>query len=100
MKPRVSTVVTDLDNTLYDWFEFWFASFGAMLRVLVEQSTIPAEVLKQEIRAIHQKYGTSEYSALIQELPSLQRKYPGEDLPRRFSPAIDAYRKARAATIR
>ena len=35
MKPRVSTVVTDLDNTLYDWFEFWFASFGAMLRVLV-----------------------------------------------------------------
>jgi len=100
MNPRVSTVVTDLDNTLYDWFEFWYASFGAMLRVLVDLSGIPEEVLKPEIRTIHQRYGTSEYSALIQEIPSLQKKFPREDLPKRFDAAIDAYRKARAATLR
>ena len=99
MKPPVDTIITDLDNTLYDWFKFWYASFGEMLRVLVEESGISAEEMKPEIRALHHKYGTSEYSALIQELPCLQKKFPGEDLPKRFGNAIEAYRRARKATL-
>jgi phosphoglycolate phosphatase len=100
VNPRIDTIITDLDNTLYDWFEFWYASFQAMLDVLVMESGVPQEAVEPEIRMIHQKYGTSEYSALIQELPCLRKKFPAEDLPKRFCAAIDAYRKARKETLR
>jgi len=66
-----SLLVTDLDNTLWDWFDAWRSSFGAMLSVLVAQSGVPRETLESEIREIHQKRRTTEYSYLLNELPSL-----------------------------
>jgi phosphoglycolate phosphatase len=64
-------VVTDLDNTLWDWFVPWYESFSAMLDRLSEMSGVPQGVLETEIRAVHQLRGTSEYSNLLNELPSL-----------------------------
>ena len=31
-KPIIDLVITDLDNTLYDWFEPWYHAFSAFLR--------------------------------------------------------------------
>ncbi len=92
--------ITDLDNTLFDWFTAWHASFSALLSSLVELSGIPAETLETEIREVHQRRRTSEYSYLVQELPSLQRKHPGKDQGVIYRPAIDAYRQAREVTLR
>jgi FMN phosphatase YigB (HAD superfamily) len=92
--------VTDLDNTLFDWFEAWYASFSAMIHTLVDLSGVPAERLEPEIREVHQRRGTSEYSYLLQELPSLQSRHPGEDLGELYRPAIDAYRRARDESLR
>src|SRR5438876_11276907 len=75
---RVSLLVTDLDNTLWDWFEIWYRSFSALLDGIVSISGIPQEELEPEIRKIHQRRGTSEYSYLIGELPPL-RELHGED---------------------
>lgn len=69
---RPTVLVTDLDNTLWDWFAAWYASFSAMLNRLVELSGVPAEVLEPQIRAVHQLRGTSEYSNLLDEVPALQ----------------------------
>lgn len=96
----VRLFVTDLDNTLFDWFEAWHASFSALLDSVVELSGIARATLEDEIREVHQRRGTSEYSYLIQELPSLQRAHPGEDLGILYQSAIDAYRVARKATLR
>jgi FMN phosphatase YigB (HAD superfamily) len=99
-KKTVRVLVTDLDNTLYDWVEMWSSSFGAMLRKLVEDSGIQQDVLEREFQAIHQRYGTSEYAFSIQELPSLRAKFPGEDPVEKFDEAIHEYRKARKRTLR
>lgn len=100
MKSPVATVITDLDNTLYDWVAMWGAAFNAMLRVLVDQSGIDQAVIEAEARDVHRKYGTSEYSFLIESLPSLQRKHPGRDLAEVYADAIRAYREARDASLR
>jgi len=100
MKSSIATVITDLDNTLYDWVAMWGAAFTPMLRVLVEQSGVDQSVIEAEAREIHRKYGTSEYSFLIESLPSLQRKHPGRKLAEVYGDAIRAYRKAREASLR
>lgn len=94
-----TTLITDFDNTLYDWFHFWYHSFNAMLSVICRISGIGEETLIPQIRAIHQKHHTSEYAFLIQELPCLQAKFPNEDLITVFDEAIHVYRKERKDTL-
>jgi FMN phosphatase YigB (HAD superfamily) len=67
--PRL--LITDLDNTLWDWFAAWHSAFNAMLDRLSALSGISRDVLEKEIRPVHQARGTSEYSNLLNELPSL-----------------------------
>lgn len=70
-------MVTDLDNTLWDWFDAWYRSFSAMLRSLSRLSGITVEVLEKEMQAVHRLRGTTEYSYLLNELPSLCAMHPG-----------------------
>lgn len=98
-KRRISTLITDLDNTLYDWVAVWHASFSAMLASLLASSGVDQSELEREIRMVHQKYGTSEYAFLIQELPILAERHPGEDLAEVYAEAINAYRTARRDTM-
>lgn len=93
--PRVSVVITDLDNTLFDWLGIWYQSFSAMLDQLVLDSSIPREVLEAEFQAIFQRHKTSEYAFAIEELPSLQQRHPGEDIAKKYDAAIRAYHSAR-----
>ena len=80
LKQRASVLITDLDNTLFDWVNIRYRSFSAMLRVLVEESGVPQERLEEEIRRVHQRHKTSEYVPLIQELPSLRMRGGHVDL--------------------
>ena len=100
MKLRKSVLITDLDNTLFDWVSLWHSCFSAMLERLADISQIPISTLKSEIRAVHQKHGTSEYSFLIEEIPSLEQKYFGQDLTVVFAPALEAYREQRRKELR
>src|SRR5258708_214715 len=70
-------LVTDLDNTLYDWVTFFAHSFQAMLCALSTQLDVPEERLTTEFKSIHQRYGNSEQPFAILELPSLRQRYPG-----------------------
>ncbi len=97
---RVSVVITDLDNTLFDWFEVWHSSFSAMLAVIVNKSGLSERTLLPEIKAIHQQHGTSEYAFLIENIPSLRAKHPNEDLTKVYAEAIEAFRGARRTTLR
>jgi phosphoglycolate phosphatase len=99
MKQRVSLAIFDLDNTLFDWVEMWYAMFSVKLAEVVRISGISEEVLKPEFHAIHQHHRTSEYPFAIQELPSLQRKHPGEDLGKLYDEAMHAYYRARKKTL-
>jgi FMN phosphatase YigB (HAD superfamily) len=95
----ISILVTDLDDTLYDWVSLWHASFTAMLNQLLKDTGLPQEQLEADFKAVFTKHQTSEYAFAIQELPSVVAAYPGEDLRKRFSKAIDAFRTARNANL-
>ena len=69
MRPKL--IITDLDNTLYDWVTFFAASFGAMLASLERLTQVPRSRLEAEFKAIHQRYGNSEQPYALLELPSL-----------------------------
>jgi phosphoglycolate phosphatase-like HAD superfamily hydrolase len=94
-KPIIDLVITDLDNTLYDWFEPWYHAFSAFLDRLERDSGIPRQLLIQEIKQIHERHQTSEYAFLLQEIPSLQALHPGEDIVRIYDDAVHEYSRAR-----
>lgn len=99
-KTSISLLVTDLDNTLYDWVDIWYRSFRALLDEIVRISGVDEAVLKRQIRTIHQRRGTSEYSFLIQELPVLRELHgPEADLGELYDEAIHAYRSARLEAL-
>ncbi|KAA5599174.1 HAD family hydrolase [Blastochloris sulfoviridis] len=93
-------LITDLDNTLFDWVDVWYSCFSAMLQEICDISGLSADELKPEIRKVHQRHGTSEYSFLIEELPLLKQFFPDKDLLEVFRPAIERYRAERARTLR
>lgn len=95
MKRVMSVLIADLDDTLWDWVGLWHACFKAMLDSLVQNSGVPADVLLADFKKVFTRHGTTEYAFAIQELESLQRKHPGEDLAALYSGAVDAYRDAR-----
>src|SRR5687767_11491200 len=100
MSTPVSLLITDLDNTLFDWFETWHASFTAMLRRTAEISGVPVETLEAEWKSVHQRHGTSEYAYALEELPSLRARHPQTEIRSTYNDAVEAYREARAQTLR
>jgi phosphoglycolate phosphatase len=92
---KKTALITDLDNTLFDWVDLWFNCFSPMLEKIVELSGISREKLIPEIAAIHQRHGTSEYSLLIGEIPSLKPMLDGRSPTMVFGPAIEIYREQR-----
>jgi phosphoglycolate phosphatase len=102
MTPRqhVSLVITDLDNTLFDWLKIWYDSFKALLDSVIEISGISADILIPEVKKIHERHGTAEYAFLLEELPSLRRGESTELVIAQYTPAIDAFRNARRAAMK
>ena len=96
MRKRV--LITDVDNTLLDWQDLWYQTFSAMIGKVIEISGVDQETLYAECSVIHQKYGTSEYSRLLGELPCLQKLY-GDNVLKMMAPAIDAFRDARRRVL-
>jgi hypothetical protein len=52
---NVSVIITDLDNTLFDWVEIWYHSFSALVDRIEKDSNIQREQLLDEIREVHQR---------------------------------------------
>lgn len=98
-KPIRSVLITDVDNTLFDWVHVWHAAFSAMLAELLRLSQLDESVLLAEIRKVHQRVGTSEYAFLIGEIEMLRG--PAGDTPVLdfYAPAIDAFRAARQQAL-
>lgn len=92
-------LVTDLDNTLWDWFESWHSSFSALLNQLVNISGVQREVLEAEIKSVHQLRGTTEYSNLVREVPSLVSFAGNADPMEVFDSALHAQHSERKASM-
>ncbi|MDO6775120.1 HAD-IA family hydrolase [Shewanella sp. 3_MG-2023] len=101
MKPNKSVLITDLDNTLFDWFNIWYKSFKPMFDKVLEISEVDSAALIAEIKAVHQEHGTAEYAFLLESIPVLQAKYgTSEAIRKAMTPAIEAFREARVSTLK
>jgi phosphoglycolate phosphatase len=98
--PTPRLLVTDLDNTVWDWFEAWYQSFSALLDGLVEMSGVDRTVLEDQIRVVHRHRGTTEYSNLLREVPSLVAAAGTRDPAEVFNEALHAQNSRRKATTR
>jgi phosphoglycolate phosphatase-like HAD superfamily hydrolase len=91
-------LISDVDNTLLDWQDQWYQTFSAMVGRVIEISGVDPDTLYAECSVLHQKYGTSEYSRLLEELPCLQKLY-GDRVLEVMSPAIDRFREVRRRVL-
>ncbi len=70
-------VITDLDDTLYSWLNFFIPAFYAMVDEVVSITGLEESVLLNEYKEKHQMYGSVEYPYATLKLPSILNKYQG-----------------------
>lgn len=96
-------LITDLDNTLYDWVTYFANSFRAMVKDLAVTLDVDEENLLDEFKVVHQHYGNSEHPFAMFELPSVRRRYPGssrQELLVKLESPLAAFRAAREKHLR
>lgn len=96
-------LITDLDNTLYDWVGFYIPSFLAMIAELSRLSGHTEDDLKAAFKRVHQRHRSTEYAFAIEELDILGGERNGNSVSERLSkyaPAIHAFRDQRSKLLR
>ncbi|SRR6266404_1800732 len=99
----IKLIVTDLDNTIYNWVDFYVPAFNAMLKELNHISGISERQLKQAFKRVHQKHKTTEYAFAIEELdvlPEVQQGKPPRYIREKYDVAIEAFRRTRNEKLR
>lgn len=96
-------LITDLDDTLYDWIGFFIPSFYAMLDELCSITNIDRQLLISEYKILHQKYGSVEYPFVTLELPSVKKKYPSltnDELKAKLGEAFHQFNSVRKQRLK
>ena len=74
-------LITDLDNTLYNWVDYFAPRFRSIVHVIAKQTSIDEETIYTQFKHVFAKYGALEYSFSVQEL-SLCKNLPVADVER------------------
>jgi phosphoglycolate phosphatase-like HAD superfamily hydrolase len=96
-------LITDLDNTLYDWVTFFARSFRAMSSKLSEILDIEESALAREFKAVHQRHGTLEAPFAALELPIVLSRFPNHsrsEIARELAEAFAAFDTTRRETLK
>lgn len=99
----VSLVISDLDNTMYDWVGSFVPALYAMVCVAAEIVGVSEDRLLDELRAVHQAHGNSEHPFALLETPSVQAAFPSREPRERrevLEPAFHAFNKTRKNVLR
>lgn len=96
-------LITDLDNTLYDWVTYFATSFDAMVDSLVEELDLERERVLDEFKAMHQQCGDSEQPFAVLDLPSVRQRFGDLDrleIKQRLDGPLHAFNSARRRSLR
>lgn len=74
-KQKISCVITDLDDTIWDWFKMWHSSFKPYIEGISKETGIDLNTLKNDFKKLHQKYYTAEVSFAYKELNCLSKEH-------------------------
>lgn len=64
----VKIVITDLDDTIWDWLTMWYSSFYPYLKNIETLTEINITDLKNNFKHLHQKYHSCESSFIYNDL--------------------------------
>ena len=102
-KQPIQLLVTDLDNTLYDWITSFVPAFYSMVDVASGLLDTPKEKLLDELQAVHRLYGNSEHPYALLETPTVASQFLGlsrDEKRERLDPAFHAFNRARKNSLR
>jgi FMN phosphatase YigB (HAD superfamily) len=94
----IRALITDLDNTLYDWVTFFALAFDTMIGELTKILVVDRQTLLAQFKEIHERYGSTETPWAALELPSARLKFPrlsSSEIARQLEPAFRAFSAAR-----
>jgi phosphoglycolate phosphatase len=99
-KSQKSVVISDLDNTLFDWVDIWYTGFRALLNALIRETGDDEEILIPQIKEIHEKRRTSEYAFLIDELPAMRERFTSaQDFQKAASRIREEFEQGRSSSM-
>ncbi len=75
---HLKLLVCDLDNTLYDWVEYFVASFYAMVDAAVMHTGCDRDTLLDDFQKVHQKHHDSEHPFSLLETDTIKKLYAGK----------------------
>ena len=96
-------LITDLDDTLYNWISFFIPSFYAMVDELVNITGLNKTILLKEYKEKHQYYGSVEYPFITLKLPSILSKYEGKseiEIKENLEEAFHRFNSVRKKTLK
>lgn len=96
-------LITDLDDTLYNWMGFFVPSFYAMVDTIIAITGLDEETLLDEYRDKHRFFGSVEHPYTTLTLPSIKARYPGctdEEIKAILAPAFECFNRMRKETLR
>lgn len=99
----IKLLVTDLDNTLYDWVGYFARAFRAMIGPAAAILEIPEQQLLDELQAVHRNRGDSEHPWSLAETVSARARWPrasNAERITRLDPAFHAFNRVRKQTLR
>jgi FMN phosphatase YigB (HAD superfamily) len=79
MKIEVA-ILTDLDNTIYNWVDFYAPCFRAMVHVLARKTKIAENEITKQFKHVFSLFGSVEYPFSIQRLELCQGRPDSEIL--------------------
>lgn len=65
-------LITDLDDTLYSWVDYWSPCFRAMVHALSRETKIEEDILINDFKNIYSKHKSLEYVQTVQDLESIK----------------------------
>ncbi len=90
---RFKLIVTDIDNTVFDWVDYYTHALWALLDKVSSIIKVPAATLAEEARDVFSRHGSIEFPFLTQELPSVMQHY-GSDIDRMLNEVVEPGRLA------
>lgn len=96
-------LVTDLDNTLYDWVTPFARSIRALVREVAALVGAPEDTVRDELRAVHRRRHNAEHPFACLEIPSVTRAFPNAtraELYVELARPLAAFDAERAAWLR
>lgn len=103
MPRRFHVLITDLDNTLYNWYAFFVPAFYGMISEAAKILDCTESALLEDMRKIHIRFGDVEHPFALVQSSLVKQRFPNlseQELVRTFDSAFHVFNQVRKDKLR